>query len=136
MSEDLRIVHVLRPPLPWRRSQPRTECGLTTEVGSDHVETREQFKARLKLEGDRRARFSTCQTCLDTAQRWPSWDEDPAKCLERELPRWGQKQPVDVRQELRAVAMIVERHREEFDELVADMEAVVPLQAGRDRRRQ
>lgn len=132
MSDDLQIVHVRRPGLPWRQEQSRTECGQVIKGDSANVITRDEFFAKIKREGDRRARYSTCQTCLDTAARWPSWDQDPVRCLGREgSVHYGRAVNPQFKNELLALAMLVERHREEFAELLEDVTMVVPLQAGR-----
>lgn len=133
--EDLAIVHVQRPGLPWRKEQSLTECGLP--VAGHPVISRADFLVKLKREGERRARYSTCQTCLDTASRWPSWNEDPIRCLYREADRrWGSRRPLDpFRTELLALAALVERHPEEFAELLEDIELTVPLPTERAMRR-
>lgn len=130
MTEDLKIVHVRRPGLPWRREQSKTECGLAIKGDDDSVITREDFLTKIKREGERRARYSTCQTCLDTAVRWPSWDQDPVHCLARETGNgYGRPKSPTFKNELLALAMLVERHREEFEEIMEDVGAVVPIAA-------
>lgn len=132
-GQDGGVVHVARPALPWRQAL-RTECGLPLK--SHPVISRDEFVAKVKAEGQRRAAMSTCMTCFDTAQRWPSWDEDPVGCFNREVEstwrgrasRAGERN--DFRQELVAVAILIQRHRPEFDELLEDQAAIVPLAAG------
>ena len=134
-TEDLPIVHVRRPGLPWRPEHGRTECGLP--VTGQPVITREEFLEKLKMQGERRARVTTCQTCLDTARRWPSWEEDPVQCLARERDHWGTRGKYQelFRREVVALAVLAQRHRTEFEELLADQAATVPIAEGAAVRR-
>jgi hypothetical protein len=135
MADDLQIVHVQRPPLPWRKEHHRTECGLP--VAGHPVIGREEFKAKVKREGVRRAQVTTCQTCLDTANRHPSWEEDPVRAVGREMERWrwgGPRERNPFRDELLALAALVERHPEEFAEILEDIALVVPLGVNRKGR--
>lgn len=133
MTDEPPIVHVRRPGLPWRIEHGKTECGLP--VAGHPVITRTEFLAKIKREGERRARITTCQTCLDTARRHPSWDENPEGCLSREIPGWGRARPSRFRTELLALAALAARHREEFTEIMEDIEAVVPIAEGSKARR-
>jgi hypothetical protein len=85
-------------------------------------------------------------TCLNTAQRWPSWDESPVECLGRETYAMrhgtasglraigGRTVSAQFRTELLAIALLVEAHRDEFDQAVADLNGAPSLQSVRDRR--
>jgi hypothetical protein len=115
------ITHVLRAPLPWRPAK-LTECGLTAK---DHPTiTVDEFVAKVNREGKQRASYSTCMTCWNTARRHfgeACYKDSP---LEREMQwsrmhRNGDAHP-NVNDELAAIAMLVNRHRQEFDELVDD----------------
>lgn len=119
------VDHILRPRLPWRaENEPAiTECGY--DASKVKTLTRESFFSRLKEFGRQRTALLTCMTCSDTAQRWPSWETDPRRAIEREIAwesaRWsdrGQR----LNDELLAIAALIVAHPEEFRQLVADTE--------------
>lgn len=102
--------------LPWRSDEGVTECGLN--AGSVKTLAREEFFARLKDFGQQRTAMVTCMTCSDTAKRWGTWADDPRKALEREI-QWETAWRRDdrgmrLRDELLAVAALIEAHSEEF----------------------
>ncbi|MDE2096522.1 MAG: hypothetical protein KGL39_04690 [Patescibacteria group bacterium] len=120
------VDHIIRPLLPWR-----TTGGAITECGYDASKvpsiTREQYLDRCKELGNRRTAMLTCMTCADTCRRHTTWDEDPRRAVRREIDwecggwygnkdRNGQR----LREELLAIAALIERHREEFE---AEIEA-------------
>jgi hypothetical protein len=111
------VDHILRPKLPWRSGDAGiTECGYdATKV---KTLTREEFFQRLKEYGQQRTALVTCMTCSDTARRWETWDNDPRKALEREISwecGWRRSdRGVRLRDELFAIAAIIETHPEEF----------------------
>jgi hypothetical protein len=123
------VDHILRPSLPWREAAPITECGYDASKVS--TLTREQFRQRKKELGAQRTAMLTCMTCSQTAGRWGTWDDDPRLALQREI-EWergggayyhdstehGQR----LRDELLAVAALIEAHRQEFDEHVKGTE--------------
>lgn len=118
------VDHILRPQLPWRTDAGITECGLNAAKAP--TLTRDEFFQRLKDMGQRRTAMMTCMTCSDTAKRWGTWEDDPRKALEREI-QWeaGYRRTgrgVRLRDELHAVAALIEAHREEFDALVSAAE--------------
>lgn len=128
------LTHIERPSLPWRREN-KTECGL--DASRHPTWTRDEAEAVEKKIGKIRFSMHVCMTCKPTVGRHASWDEDPAACLIRHAEkmshsRWGYiKQPSDVQRrfadELRAIAALVEAHREEFDALVESYGDVVDL---------
>lgn len=130
--------HIERVPLPWRNGWRTTECGKRAEdVASviDHDAAKRKFTAQ----GQQRAAMSTCMTCANTANRhWFTWEASPADVLDRWLlsNRWGQNsskpESVQINRELHAIAILIEAHRDEFDELVDGMGQAVSLA---DRRR-
>lgn len=68
----------------------------------------------------------TCMTCSDTASRWGTWDDDPRLALHREIEweRGGHYRARDdrghrLKDELVAVAALIEAHRDEFMNLIA-----------------
>jgi hypothetical protein len=120
------VDHILRPQLPWRDGDAAiTECGFdATKV---KTLTREEFTQRVKDLGKQRTAMFTCMTCSDTAARWGRWGDDPRLALQREI-EWERGQNYwarsredrgqRLRDELEAIATLVESHRDEFDELV------------------
>jgi hypothetical protein len=147
MVDKLEISHVERPELPWRKpEQMLTECGLV--VASYPTITRDELFHRWKEWGEQRTAMTVCMTCFQTAQRWQTWFEDPLHGVQRAIekePRhyggigwkYGINQPAPnspLRAELRAMAMLIERHREEFDGILTGLGEVVNLDEKRRER--
>lgn len=134
------ITHIERSNLPWRPER-RTECGLDAE--RHPTWTRDEAEAIARDLGQQRFAFVVCMTCLSTAQRHSTWEQDPASCMvrhaERNTLRWSSddEERVLFNNEIRAIALLVEAHRDEFDELVAglgDTAALSKARADRQRR--
>lgn len=114
------VDHIIRPMLPWRAAADAiTECGYdATEV---KVITREEFRARLKDMGKQRTAILTCMTCSDTARNYALWEIDPRQAMAREIAweaRWGRDiagRAQHLKDELFAIADLIEAHRDEFD---------------------
>jgi len=120
------VDHILRPLLPWRSADAAiTECGYNTSKVK--TMTREEYFQRVRDMGQQRAALFTCMTCADTARRWGTWDDDPGRALDREIswecggPYWHNRNDrgFRLRDELLAIAALIESHREEFDALVS-----------------
>lgn len=120
------VDHILRPQLPWRNGGGITECG----YNADKVPTltRDQYIDRVKDMGQQRAAMFTCMTCAQTASRWGTWEEDPRQAVQREI-EWeghGRWRNVDrglrMKDELLAIAALIEAHRDEFDSYVLGTE--------------
>ena len=118
------VDHILRPQLPWRNEPGQTECGLNG--AKVPTMTREQFFARLKDMGQRRAVMLTCMTCAETARRWSTWEDDPRQAVDRAIQwetgwrrRDSGERGTPLRDELLAIADLIAAHREEFDASVA-----------------
>jgi hypothetical protein len=118
------VDHIIRPSLPWRRPGAAiTECGY--DAMKVKAITRPEFFSRLKDYGQQRTAMLTCMTCSDTARRWGTWEDDPRLAIEREVT-WerggGYRARTDrgelLKDELVAVAALIEAHKEEFDSLV------------------
>jgi hypothetical protein len=116
------VDHILRPQLPWRVDATVTECGFdATKVTTL---SRDQYFARLKDYGQQRTAMLTCMTCAQTAARWGTWADDPRKAVEREI-QWETAWRRDergqlLRDELAAIAKLIDAHKDEFDaELLA-----------------
>lgn len=114
------VDHILRPTLPWRETAAITECGF--DASKVKTLSRPEFFARLKDLGQQRTAMLTCMTCSQTASRWGTWDDDPRVAVQREI-EWergsvywrarsdrGQR----LKDELVAVAALIESHGEEF----------------------
>lgn len=132
--------HVRRPCPPWRKQDGRTECGRSA-ADVKAIISRDEFKAKVKQQGKRRAAMSTCMTCMTTATDWSSWEEDPVQAIHRETyTNFGGRQvyggaPIDqFRDELVALAELVSRHREEFNTILASLNDTVRLADRRARR--
>lgn len=124
--------HVARPALPWR-SADLTECG--RPVGDvKSVITRDQLTDRLRKDGRARVAYSVCMTCWQTAERWKTFDQDPIEAIRREvyLPRDNDDQ---LRTELRGLAALAAKYRDELDAFVAGMGETVRFERRRKERR-
>lgn len=119
------VDHIARPVLPWRlgREGAITECGY--DISKVKTLTREEFFQRVKDLGQQRMAMLTCMTCSDTAKRWKTWEVDPRQAMDREIA-WehggGYRARTDrgerLKDELVAIASLVEIHREEFDAII------------------
>ena len=121
------VDHIVRPQLPWRRGDGAiTECGY--DASQVKAITRDEYFKRLQDMGQQRAALFTCMTCASTAQRWGTWEDDPGRALDREITwecggsHWRNRNDhgFRLRDELSAIAQIIEAHRAEFDALVFD----------------
>jgi hypothetical protein len=139
-ENDLPLEHVIRSLPPWRRCPDMTECG--KPAAGRPVITRDQFLAKVRAQGKQRSSLTTCMTCWNAAARHPSWDENPVDSLLRESAqfRWSRygapgAKEVSFRDELIALAALVEAHRDEFDELLTGLGDTVRLDEARQNRR-
>lgn len=123
--------HVRRPDLPWRVN-PLTECGRRLDDVRGVI-SREELAARLRRDGQQRTAFTVCMTCLSTVSRWPQWDKDPVEAMAREFH--GYRRHDRLADELRAIAAVVEAHRDEFDGYLAGLGETVRLDAVRRAKR-
>jgi hypothetical protein len=119
------VDHIGRPRLPWRdASEPSiTECGY--DASKVKTITRNEFFQRRKELGQQRTAMLTCMTCSQTAERWEPWETDPRKALEREIAwecAWRSDRGQRLKDELLAVAALIEAHPEEFRELIGGLE--------------
>lgn len=127
--------HVRRPDLPWRTAT-LTECGRTS-AGVPTI-SRAEFVARFKREGQQRSALTTCMTCWETARRWPDWTTDPTAAIAREVAGATYSNDArhdQIRAELRAIAAVVEAHRDEFDGFLAGLAETTSLTNWASRRR-
>ena len=117
------VDHIVRPSLPWRSSnEPAvTECGYNAE--SVRTITRDELAARLKEYGEQRTALLTCMTCLSTARRHSDWATDPRQAIQREAEwecGWRKRRNgrTRLRDELLAIAQLIEAHPDEFKTLL------------------
>jgi hypothetical protein len=117
------VDHIMRPRLPWRSiDEVVTECGFN--VTKVKTLTREEYRARFKELGRQRMALLTCMTCMDTNARWGSWADDPRQAMLREIDwemRWGRNvadHEQRLKDELTAIAGLIEAHPEEFAHLI------------------
>ena len=126
---DEPLTHVLRPSLPWRdATTAMTECGLRAD--SYPTASRAEASAKWRKLGAQRASLWFCMTCVQTAERWPTWDDDPAGCLGRYIERVRYRDTTEsdeFRRELVAIAQLIELHRDDFDGLLSDLGETVSL---------
>lgn len=133
--------HVLREPIPWRTvAETLTECGLPSS--SYPTITLDEMKEKVKRQGQQRAAMSSCMSCWTAASRnvRRGEEEDPILAvIVRAVGRdhWRET-PGSIRlsREFRAMAMLAERHREEFDVLVVEMEGATNLDKYRREKRE
>lgn len=121
------VDHILRPSLPWRSAtdSPITECGY--DAAKVNTITRSFYALRYKELGRQRAAMMTCMTCAQTAERWATWDDDPRKAIGREV-EWEtafcrSKRGDRLKDELLAIAQLIEKHGDEFSQIIADSNA-------------
>lgn len=119
------VDHIERPHLPWRNAGHITECGY--DASKVRTLTRKEFFQRGKELGQQRTAMLTCMTCSQTAQRWGTWDDDPRMALQREIEwegvRWSRENRGQLlKDELFAIAALIEAHRDEFEAHVATTE--------------
>jgi hypothetical protein len=123
------VDHILRPQLPWRTDGAITECGYNAEKVS--TLTRAAYFERKKDLGQRRCAMLTCMTCADTASRWTTWDDEPRQAMQRELEwerrgswnfRDNDSRGTRLRDELLAIASLIEAHRDEFEAHISGTE--------------
>lgn len=127
--------HIERCLLPWQ-SERLTECGKPVAEFAA-VLSREEAARKFRDQGKQRAAMTTCMTCMSRGQYQPlSWEQNPAAVMQRACERAGyypkEDHPMNV--ELRALALLVEAHRDEFDQAIRDLTAAVPLAKARDKR--
>ena len=122
------VDHIIRPSLPWRPANTAiTECGYN--ASSVKAITRDEFFQRVKDLGQQRTAMLTCMTCSDTAKRWKTWEQDPRQAMEREIQwEWGNgyRARTDrgeiLKDELTAIAELIETHKEEFETIITTRE--------------
>lgn len=129
--DDGPLKHIVRDTLPWR-ADPRTECGRPlSDVAA--LLTRDEAAVLWKRHGAKRASFLLCVTCVDTANRHRSFDEDPCSAANRAYPNW--RATDEMQRELRAIALLIAAHQDEFDQLMVGLAEAPSLDKRRAARR-
>lgn len=137
-DEPLR--HILRTALPWRDTDTlHTVCGRpSSQYAPELVLTFDEARREAKRLGRQRTAMLFCMTCANRAGTWAKWDDDPVARMARECEKYGAmgrgKDTSLVERELRAIGLLIEAHREEFDQLVADLAGVTTMAELRQRR--
>lgn len=132
------ITHIERANLPWH-TERTTECGL--DVPRHPAWTRDEALAKYKELGAQRLAFVVCMTCWNCYARHSTWEADPAACIIRAASgmqtHFGGMTEEKRRfaDELRAIALLVAAHREEFDATVQSLSEVVDLKEARRAKR-
>lgn len=130
--------HIIRTPLPWRTNEEATtECGLPAQ--SYPSLTPEQMEAKVQREGEQRASYSSCMTCwrVRRDRGYARRTNSLLDVLNREILRGAHSDSevwTRLDRELRAMVLLVEAHRAEFDGILADMADAISLSAARFRK--
>lgn len=126
---DEPLDHIERACLPWR-NDALTECGRPLADVKAWI-TRDAYIARLKEHGSRRTAFTVCQTCASCIQHTKTWQQSPAAVIQRESGKTGWFGETDegkrLSRELRAIAALIEAHRDEFDDYLTGLDATINL---------
>lgn len=131
MTDQQPLEHIVRAELPWRTGPARTECGRSVDDVKAWI-TFDEAKAKFARLGKQRAALFTCMTCADRAGDHPSWEMNPGAVVNRATdgaryaPMVRRDNPDDPRvaevkrsdAEWRAIAALVEAHREEYETFV------------------
>ena len=109
------VSHIRRPDLPWRQLD-LTECGRRVDdYASDRVLTFDEAQQLANELGKQRFAMLTCMTCINRASR----GESVLDVLNRFANRREGREVVD--RDLEAIALLVDAHRDQFDELVTQL---------------
>lgn len=117
---DQPLHHIRRAALPWQQDRHMTECG-KRQLDVASCIGRDDFEALKKRHGKTRTAMLVCITCMQTAQRHPTFEQSPVRAVAREVDymRHPVRREVSaINRELRAVASLIERYPEEFRQLV------------------
>lgn len=147
------IDHIARSMLPWRdETDALTECGRPVQEVS--VAPVDELRARVKRVGQARAMFTVCLTCVerhDHRGRGETWNTNPVAVIGREVERVRSVYPYALRDEtatetrrraerdrfaaeLKAIAALINAHRDEFDGFITGLAATNDLTERRNKR--
>lgn len=134
---DEPLTHIARTSLPWRDSG-LTICGKpVAQYAAGLVVNLADARVSVRRLGKQRFAMTHCMTCASNADRWTEWDDDPRERMAREIGYLGMtKTDPIIDAELRAIALLIASHRDEFDALVEAHASgdVVTMQELRRRR--
>ncbi len=130
----MKLDHIARAMVPWHDPATKTECGSDIDDVASVI-TRDELVAKVNREGQQRALYSTCQTCLSTARNHPEWKQDPVAVMERHFTHMKWDTSPDRRREVLAIAALIENHRDEFHAIQRDLAAAGDLSSAREERR-
>ena len=134
---DEPLTHIARTPLPWRDSG-LTVCGKPVSQYVDGlVISLDDARATARRLGKQRFAMTHCMTCASNCTRWAKWEDDPRARMAREIGYLGPSKTDEIIEaELRAIALLIASHRDEFDALVEAHASggVVTMQELRRRR--
>lgn len=125
--DDEVLQHVSRPDMPWRAAT-LTRCGReVAELAEGRVIDVDTARAKVKRLGQQRAAMFLCMTCCNHVGDWPEWDVNPIGRMNRECSGAAYRRDDDPRvaglaTDLRALAILADRHRDEFDAIVAGLQ--------------
>ena len=124
--DPIKLEHVKRGHPPWRAAPGLTECG--RDASAYPVLDRDEFLAKIAEQGEQRAAMSTCMSCWHTVRQHSTWAISPQAVMSRECKQlFGMRPDALVDSELRAIALLIEAHRSEFDELLTCLSETIPL---------
>lgn len=116
---DEPLTHIARTSPPWRDAS-KTVCGrLISQYADGLVVNLADARAMQRRLGKQRFALAICMTCAHNVGNWAEWDDSPVRRMEREVTggAFGRREPV-IEHELRAIAALIDRHGDEFNELV------------------
>lgn len=134
------VAHILRPKPPWS-AVDLTVCGRAAgDVAK--LATIPEVAAYAKKHGKKRTYFDYCVTCVERTYQW-TWIDHPMDILREyvDAGRYGRspgrrEAAERIEREVHALAVLVERHREEFESLAATHDDVPDLTTRRRATRQ
>lgn len=133
-TKNTKLAHVLRSVPPWRLNPvPIAYCGL---INPDYAWDYSTLRTKHDELGAQRLSLFCCMTCLTTVSNRvrarraePTFEHDPVEVLHREAldlqRRTTHSTPLP--DELRALALLVAAHPEEFAQTMASLSTVTPL---------
>ena len=131
MADDP-LEHVARPVVPWSTRTGLTECGRKISDVAAVIDL-PTFVVKFNKLGKTRMAMTTCMTCWNRLQYGAHvWEKNPVGVLIRDLERHDEKAVIAV--EVRALAALVDAHRQEYDDLITGLQDTTDLAARRAKR--
>lgn len=125
--------------LPWR-TDALTECGRRASDVTNVI-TLDDLDDRIRCHGHERSASTVCMTCWETSRTAARWETNPVHVIAREAVRAGlgdrepcaEPQAARFGNELRAIAALVDAHRDEFNDCLAALELTASITEHRRR---